>query len=70
MAPGHANAYYRDYVLKFVIIGDASVGKSSLLVRLTDQRFLTNPDATVSTCPSICTRIIAYQVPWGLGKEG
>jgi len=36
-----------DYVLKFVIIGDASVGKSSLLVRLTDQRFLTNPDATL-----------------------
>lgn len=36
-----------DYVLKFVIIGDASVGKSSLLVRLTDQRFLTNPDPTL-----------------------
>lgn len=27
--------------------GDASVGKSSLLVRLTDQRFLANPDPTV-----------------------
>jgi len=39
--------YYRDYVLKFVIIGDASVGKSSLMVRLTDQRFLTKPDATL-----------------------
>lgn len=38
---------YRDYVLKFVLIGDAAVGKSSLLVRLTDQRFLTNPDATL-----------------------
>ncbi|KAG8812942.1 hypothetical protein FRC19_002782, partial [Serendipita sp. 401] len=37
----------RDYVLKFVLIGDAAVGKSSLLVRLTDQRFLTNPDATL-----------------------
>jgi len=36
-----------DYVLQFVIIGDASVGKSSLLVRLTDHRFLTNPDATL-----------------------
>ena len=29
------------------IIGDAAVGKSSLLVRLTDQRFLANPDPTV-----------------------
>lgn len=36
-----------DYVLKFIICGDAAVGKSSLLVRLTDQRFLTNPDPTV-----------------------
>ena len=29
--------------------GDAAVGKSSLLIRLTDQRFLANPDPTVST---------------------
>lgn len=36
-----------DYVLKFIICGDAGVGKSSLLVRLTDQRFLANPDPTV-----------------------
>lgn len=36
-----------DYVLKFIICGDAAVGKSSLLVRLTDQRFLANPDPTV-----------------------
>ena len=35
------------YVFKFIITGDAAVGKSSLLVRLTDQRFLANPDATV-----------------------
>jgi len=27
--------------------GDAAVGKSSLLVRLTDQRFMTNPDPTL-----------------------
>lgn len=33
--------------MKFVLIGDAAVGKSSLLVRLTDQRFLVNPDATL-----------------------
>lgn len=36
-----------DYVLKFVIIGDAGVGKSSILVRLTDQRFLHSPDPTL-----------------------
>ena len=30
------------------LVGDAAVGKSSLLVRLTDQRFLANPDPTVS----------------------
>ncbi|KAK2463872.1 hypothetical protein APHAL10511_004177 [Amanita phalloides] len=35
------------YVLKFVITGDAAVGKSSLLFRLTDQRFLANPDPTL-----------------------
>ncbi|KAF9220188.1 ras-domain-containing protein [Gyrodon lividus] len=35
------------YVLKFIITGDAAVGKSSLLVRLTDQRFLVNPDPTL-----------------------
>jgi len=28
--------------------GDAAVGKSSLLIRFTDQRFLANPDPTVS----------------------
>lgn len=31
--------------------GDAAVGKSSLLVRLTDQRFLANPDPTVRILP-------------------
>ncbi|KAJ7766225.1 hypothetical protein B0H16DRAFT_1793334 [Mycena metata] len=35
------------YVLKFIITGDAAFGKSSLLVRLTDQRFLANSDPTL-----------------------
>jgi len=35
------------YVFKFIITGNAAVGKSSLLVRLTDQRFLANPDPTL-----------------------
>lgn len=55
------------YALKFIITGlspctpytrhsyhppgDAAVGKSSLLVRLTDQRFMTNPDPTVRPPP-------------------
>jgi Ras-related protein Rab-2A len=33
--------------LTLPLTGDAGVGKSSLLVRLTDQRFLANPDPTV-----------------------
>ncbi|WFD32078.1 hypothetical protein MSPP1_003120 [Malassezia sp. CBS 17886] len=36
-----------DYILKFIIIGDASVGKSSLLVRLTEGRFMVDTDATI-----------------------
>ncbi|PWN54467.1 hypothetical protein IE53DRAFT_302149, partial [Violaceomyces palustris] len=36
-----------DYILKFILIGDSSVGKSSLLVRLTDDRFLIDPDPTI-----------------------
>jgi Ras-related protein Rab-2A len=35
------------YVFKFIITGDAAVGKSSLLIQLTDQRFLANPDPTL-----------------------
>jgi len=35
------------YVFKFIITGDAAVGKSSLLIQLTDQRFLVNPDPTL-----------------------
>ena len=42
-------------MLKFITLGDASVGKSSLVARRTDQRFPTNPNATVSACSSIHT---------------
>jgi len=55
-------------MLKFAIIGDASVGKSSLLVRLTDRRFLTNPDATVSTCSSIHAHPMASWMSLATGK--
>ncbi|KAF8308554.1 ras-domain-containing protein [Clavulina sp. PMI_390] len=33
-----------DFVLKYIVVGDAGVGKSSLLVRFTDRRFLANPE--------------------------
>ena len=36
-----------------VLPGDAGVGKSSLLIRLTDQRFLANPDPTVRLIPHL-----------------
>lgn len=36
-----------DFLSKFVLVGDVGTGKSSLLVQLTDQRFLADPDPTV-----------------------
>lgn len=36
-----------DYILKIIVIGDAGVGKSSLLVRLTEDRFLVDSDPTI-----------------------
>lgn len=36
-----------DLLSKFILVGNAGVGKSSLLVQLTDQRFLADPDPTV-----------------------
>lgn len=36
-----------DYILKFIIIGDASVGKSSILVRFTEDKFLVDSDTTI-----------------------
>lgn len=41
--------------------GDAAVGKSSLLIRLTDQRFLANPDPTVrSSFSTLCYHISCF----------
>jgi GTPase SAR1 family protein len=52
MSPPHGIHLISDILLS---PGDAAVGKSSLLVRLTDQRFLANPDPTV--------RLLPYDVP-------
>ncbi|KZO99272.1 ras-domain-containing protein [Calocera viscosa TUFC12733] len=35
------------FIIKFIIVGDAGVGKSSILIRFTDSRFLANPDPTL-----------------------
>ena len=55
-------------VLALIVLvapGDASVGKSSLLVHLTDRRFMTNPDPTVraepgSRIPCLATDLISH----------
>lgn len=50
--------------------GDAAVGKSSLLVRLTDQRFMTNPDPTVRAYASAIALPFLTRVYYGqLGVE-
>lgn len=36
-----------DYIMKFVIAGEAGTGKTSILYRLTDSKFLTTPDPTI-----------------------
>ncbi|PWN43397.1 Rab2/RabB-family small GTPase [Ceraceosorus guamensis] len=36
-----------DYLTKFILVGDSSVGKSSILIRLTEQRWLAATDPTV-----------------------
>ncbi|KAM0750176.1 hypothetical protein T439DRAFT_326131 [Meredithblackwellia eburnea MCA 4105] len=36
-----------DFIQKFIMTGDASTGKSSLLVRLTDDRFLQHSEPTI-----------------------
>lgn len=51
-------------------VGDAAVGKSSLLVRLTDQRFLANPDPTVnSECSPVVLSLLMNRGWTQLGVE-
>lgn len=36
-----------DYALKFIIVGDSTVGKSNIMANFTDKRFLANHDTTI-----------------------
>ena len=38
-----ADAAPYQYIVKFVIIGDSGVGKSNLMLRLTDDRYMVQP---------------------------
>jgi Ras-related protein Rab-2A len=48
-----------DYILKFTIVGDSSVGKSNILLRFTDNRFQSSHDSTIGV--EFATKIISYQ---------
>ena len=39
-----------DHLFKLVIIGDSGVGKSSILLRFTDDQFDDNSNATIGMC--------------------
>jgi len=60
-------------MLKFVTLGDAPVGTSPLLARLTDQRFSTNPNVTVSACsfhPYASYGVLDVLGYWGWEDDG
>lgn len=48
-----------DYILKFIIVGDSSVGKSNILLRFTDNRFQSSHDLTIGV--EFATKIISKQ---------
>lgn len=47
------------YILKFIIIGDSSIGKSNILLRFTDNRFQSSHDSTIGV--EFATKIISRQ---------
>jgi Ras-related protein Rab-2A len=48
-----------DYILKFIIVGESSVGKSNILLRFTDNRFQSSHDLTIGV--EFATKIISKQ---------
>ncbi|KAH8913682.1 hypothetical protein BT69DRAFT_1194085, partial [Atractiella rhizophila] len=64
-------------IQKFVIIGESACGKSSILVQLTDKRFLGNSDPTIGVefgsrlipLPPPSTKVIKLQIWDTAGQE-
>ena len=48
-----------DYILKFIIVGDSSVGKSNIMLRFTDKRFHTQHELTIGV--EFATKIVSYK---------
>jgi len=46
-----------DYVLKFIIVGDSTVGKSNIMMRYTDKRFQISHDMTIGV--EFATKIVS-----------
>lgn len=45
-----ADAAPYQYIVKFVIIGDSGVGKSNLMLRLTDDRYMVRRPTVTDSC--------------------
>jgi len=66
-----------DYIQKFVIVGESYCGKSSILVQLTDKRFLGNNDPTIGVefgsrliqIPPPSNKVIKLQIWDTAGQE-
>ena len=50
---------FYDYTLKFIVIGESSVGKSNILLQFTDQRFEQTHDVTIGV--EFGTKIVSYE---------
>ena len=50
------NSIY-DYILKFIVVGDSTVGKSNILLRFTDNRFQSSHDSTIGV--EFATKVIS-----------
>ena len=50
---------FYDYTLKFIVIGESSVGKSNLLLQFTDKRFEQTHDVTIGV--EFGTKIVSYE---------
>lgn len=58
LTPTNSKPVY-DYIFKFIIVGDSAAGKSSILLRFTDNRFQSSHDLTIGV--EFATKIISKQ---------